>query len=348
MNAGRIARPAEYVVRAFPAQISKTHGVPCREGMEHASSPPISLRQLRYLVAVSDAGSFSAASVRTHVAQPALSRQIAMLEACVGTCLLQRSRKGVTLTESGLRLYGIARGMLERLSHVHAEITSIQEVASGVVTIALPPNVASMLVPRLVRELERCHPHVELRVEDGSSLEKGRSLQAASIDFAVVPVASALVDVDYELLLRESLLLVERRNGGAAGPGTVSFAHAARLRLALPPGTFHTRHVIDEAAHAARLALNVAYEQHSVATIVSLVREGLAATITNSPAVEQLFRPGTVRARRIANPAITRLVALARPSNQPLGPAAQVTYDILRRLALDAVREGRWQGKAAK
>jgi LysR family transcriptional regulator, nitrogen assimilation regulatory protein len=316
--------------------------------MEHASSPPISLRQLRYLVAVSDAGSFSAASVRTHVAQPALSRQIAMLEASVGACLLQRSRKGVTLTESGLRLYGIARGMLERLSHVRAEITSGQDVASGVVTIALPPSVASMLVPKVVRELERHHPLVELRVEDGSRLEKGRSLQAASIDFAVVPIGAALVDVDYDLLLRESLLLVERRNGGAAGRTTVSFAQAARLRLALPPRTFHTRRVIEEAAREARLSLDVAYEQHSVTTIVSLVREGLAATITNSPAVEQLFRPGTVRARRIVNPAITRLVALARPSNRPLAPAAQVTYDIVRRFALDAVREGRWQGKAAK
>ena len=314
--------------------------------MEHASPPPISLRQLRYLVAVSDAGSFSAASVRTHVAQPALSRQIAMLEASVGACLLQRSRKGVTLTESGVRLYGIARGMLERLSHVRAEVSSRQDVASGVVTIALPPNVASMLVPKLVRELERRHPLIELRVEDGSSLEKGSSLQAASVDFGLVPIGTALVDADYDVLLRESLLLVEPRNGGARAPATVSFAHAARLRLALPPRTFHTRRVIEEAARTAGLSLNVAYEQHSVTTIAGLVREGLAATITNSPAVEQLFRPGTVRARRIVNPAITRLVALARPSDRPLGLAAQVTCDIVRRFALDAVKEGRWQGKA--
>ena len=314
--------------------------------MEHASSPPISLRQLRYLVAVSDAGSFSAASVRTHVAQPALSRQIAMLEASVGARLLQRSRKGVTLTESGVRLYGIARGMLERLSHVRAEVSSKQHVASGVVTIALPPNVASMLVPMLVRELERRHPLIELHVEDGSSLESGCSLRAASIDFGLVPIGTALVDVDYDVLLRESLLLVERRSGGAKAPGTVSFGHAARSRLALPPRTFHTRRVIDEAARAAGLSLNVAYEQHSVTAIASLVREGFAATITNSPAVEQLFRPGTVRARRIVNPAITRLMALARPYNRPLGLAAQVTCDIVRRLALDAVKEGRWQGKA--
>jgi len=53
----------------------------------------ISLRQLRYLVAVADAGSFSAAAERAQVAQPALSRQLALLEARVGLRLLNRSRK---------------------------------------------------------------------------------------------------------------------------------------------------------------------------------------------------------------------------------------------------------------
>jgi LysR family nitrogen assimilation transcriptional regulator len=76
-------------------------------------SSAISLRQLHYLVAVADAGSFSAAAHRTHVAQPALSRQIAMLEDQIGLRLLHRSRKGVTLTDGGIRLYTLARSVLE-------------------------------------------------------------------------------------------------------------------------------------------------------------------------------------------------------------------------------------------
>ena len=312
--------------------------------MEHAGSP-ISLRQLRYLVAVSDAGSFSAASERTHVAQPALSRQIAMLEAMVGTRLLQRSRNGVTLTESGSRLYDIARGMLERLAHVESELHAGAASASGVVTIALPPSLASMLAPKVVRELERRHPLVALRVDDGLSLDNGRGLQAQLIDFGIVPLGALAAEMDCELLVRESLLLVERRNGAGPETATVSLARAASVKLALPPRTFHTRRVIDEAARVARVALNVAYEQRSVTTIASLVREGLAATITSSPAVGQFFQPGSVRARRIVSPAVTRVIALACPSGRPLGVAAQAVYDIVRTLALEAVRDGRWQGK---
>jgi LysR family nitrogen assimilation transcriptional regulator len=307
--------------------------------------PAISLRQLHYLVAVADSKSFSSAALETHVAQPALSRQIALLEELVGSRLLRRSRKGVTLTDGGVRLYNLARSMLERLDGVEAELRSSEQRPAGVVTVALPPSVASMLVPALVRELAHRHPAIVLRVEDGPGLENGYGLAAEQVDFAIVPGAEALVDVEYEVLLRESLLLVERREPARRPPATIAFARAARLPLALPPRTSHTRRVVDEAAHAARIALNVAYEQRSPATIMGLVRDGLAATITSSLALEQLWKPGSVRARRIVSPEVTRTISLARPAGRALGFAARAVYDIARELALDAVRQGGWRGK---
>jgi LysR family transcriptional regulator, nitrogen assimilation regulatory protein len=339
------SRDSEYRCRSPHRTNTKNAVLPCRNGMDYLRSG-ISLRQLRYLVAVTEAGSFSAAAQRTHVAQPALSRQVAMLEALVGSRLMQRSRNGITLTESGIQLYNLARGVLERLGSLHSELRSSEKRPGGVVTIALPPSIASMLVPRLVRELERRYPQIVLRVEDGLSPENGQSLQAALIDFGIVPAADVLVDVDYELLLRESMLLVERRDAAHRVPQTVTLAQVARRRLALPPRTFHTRRVIDDAARAAHLTLDIAYEQRSVTTIVSLVREGLAATITSSPSIEQFWKPGDVRARRIVSPQITRTISLARPSNRSLGFAAQAVYDIVKRLALEAVGKGRWQGKA--
>lgn len=305
----------------------------------------ISLRQLHYLVAVADAGSFSAAAQQTHVAQPALSRQLALLEAQVGLRLLDRSRKGVALTEGGVRLYELARSMLERLGSVQQELRASGKRPAGVVKVALPPSVASMLVPKVLRELESRYPEVILRVEDGLSLDNGRSLEAALIDFGIVPTADELVDVDYEPLVRESLLLVERSAASSRRAATVTLGQVARLQLVLPPRSFHTRRVIDEAAQVAHVALNVAYEQRSLTTIMSLVRDGLGATITNSPAVEQFWTPGSVRARRIVRPEITRTISLARPSKRSLSFAALAVYDIMRHFAIDAVREGRWRGK---
>lgn len=304
----------------------------------------ISLRQLHYLVTVAEAGSFSAAAEQTHVAQPALSRQIALLETHVGLRLLTRSRKGVTLTESGARLYKLARSMLERLGGVQSELRSSGKRPGGGVTVALPAGVASMLVPQVMRELEADYPEIVLRVEDGLSLENSRSLEAALLDFGIVPSANELVDVDYEPLVRESLFLVERRTASRRAPATIPFEQAARLKLILPPRSFHTRRVIDDAARAAHLTLNIAYEQQSVTTIMSLVRDGLGATITHSPAIEQFWTPGTVSARRIIRPKIARTIALAHPSMRPLSFAAQVVYGVVKRCAAEAVKQGRWHG----
>lgn len=304
----------------------------------------ISIRQLHYLVAVVDAGSFSAAADQIHVAQPALSRQIAMLEEQLSLRLLNRSRKGVTLTEGGIRLYNMARGMLERLGSVQAELRASEKRPAGVVNIALPPSVASMLVPKIVRELESRYPEITLRVEDGLSLENGRSLEAALLDFGIVPTADELVDVEYEPLVRESLLLVERRHVARRVPTTITFGQMAKLKLIVPPRSFHTRRVLDDAAHAAHLKLNIAYEQRSATTIMSLVRDGLGATITHSPAIEQFWAPGAVSARRIVRPEITRTISLARPSRRALSFAAQAVYDVVKRFAVEAVKEGRWQG----
>jgi hypothetical protein len=59
---------------------------------------------------------------------------------------------------------------------------------------------------------------------------------------------------------------------------------------------------------------------------MSLVRDGLGATITNSPAAEQFWAPGAIRARRIVRPEITRTISLARPSKRSLSFAAQAVY----------------------
>lgn len=304
----------------------------------------ITLRQLHYLVAVTDAGSFSAAADQTHVAQPALSRQLALLEAQVGLRLLNRSRSGVTLTEGGVRLYNLARSMLERLGSVQLELRASEKQPAGVVTVALPPSVASMLVPKVLRQLESRYPEVILRIDDGLSLENGRSLEAALLDFGIVPTADELVDVEYEPLVRESLLLVERRSASQRAPATVTFGEVAKRNLVLPPRSFHTRRVVDDAAHASHLKLNIAYEQRSVTTIMSLVRDGLGATITNSPAVEQFWSTGSVSARRIVRPEITRTMSLARPSRRNLSFAALAVYDVIKHFAIEAVKEGRWQG----
>ncbi|HET7096561.1 MAG TPA: LysR family transcriptional regulator [Casimicrobiaceae bacterium] len=303
----------------------------------------ISLRQLHYLVAVADAGSFSAAAEETHVAQPALSRQIAALEARVGLRLLNRSRTGVALTDGGARLYTLARNTLERLGSVQAELRASEQRPAGPVTMALPISLASMLVPAVLRELEAHYPEIELRIDDRLSPENQHSLEAGLVDFGIVAAADELVNVEYEPLVCESLLLVEKPDTSRRVSPTITFAQVAKRKLVLPPRSFHIRRTIDDVARVAHCSLDIAYEQRSVTTIMSLVRAGLAGTITNSPSVYQ-FWTGEIVARCVVHPEITRTISLAWPRRRTLSVAARAAYDVVKQCALDAVKEDRWRG----
>ena len=78
-------------------------------------------------------------------------------------------------------------------------------------------------------------------------------------------------------------------------------------------------------------------------TIMTLVRAGLAGTITNSPSVYQ-FWTAEIVARRVVHPEITRTISLAWPRRRTLSVAAHAAYEVVKRCALEGVQEGRWRG----
>ncbi|HSX70220.1 MAG TPA: LysR substrate-binding domain-containing protein, partial [Pseudomonas sp.] len=122
----------------------------------------------------------------------------------------------------------------------------------------------------------------------------------------------------------------------------ISLAEAAATRLVMAPRALHLRRRIEQAAMETGVVLNVAYEQQSAPGIASLVRSGLAATISNWPPLEELFQP--TAARLIVEPRITRTVSIAHSVHKPLSFAASCMRDLVRGILLDAVRTGRWRG----
>src|SRR5688500_17615443 len=96
------------------------------------------LRQLRYFVGASEAGSLLKASTTLHVAQPALSLQIASLEHEVGARLFARSSRGVTLTEAGKVFLEHAKVVLADVDRARMAVRDVSAVPSGDVVVGLP------------------------------------------------------------------------------------------------------------------------------------------------------------------------------------------------------------------
>jgi DNA-binding transcriptional LysR family regulator len=97
-----------------------------------ANTRTLDLTELRSLVAAADSGTLGRAALRLHISQPALTKRLQALEALVGTTLLTRSQRGVTLTPAGRRLYEHARPLLAQADELDALIVELREVAAPI------------------------------------------------------------------------------------------------------------------------------------------------------------------------------------------------------------------------
>lgn len=306
----------------------------------------ISLKQLRYFVDVVEQRGFTAAARVLHVAQPALSRQIAQLEDDLVERLLVRQSDGVVPTESGLRLYDLARAILERVNGAQEEVRGQQSEPQGRVAVALPTTGGTDLITELVQVCATELPKVSLQVIDGVSTQTGHVLESGMVDFGVVPNADEVPGIEFEPLFHEHLFLVRRAQRGGVQPAEVKLATVAATPLVMGPRSMHLRRYLEQQASAAGLVLNIPHEQRSPNTIAGFVRAGLAATVTNWPSMREFFPDGHVITQRIVQPELRRTIAIGHAAARPLNRAARATHAVLRRLLLERVRDGRWRGEA--
>src|ERR1700754_775145 len=143
-------------------------------------------RQLRYFVKIVEAGSFSRAAATIHVAQPALSQQIAELEERLGVKLLQRSARGVTPTAAGEVLLREASAILHQLDQLPGIVRSGSDQPEGAVSLGLAISLASTLIGPLVMGAQTSLPKVKLKLSDADSRSLEQGIAANHLDMAVV------------------------------------------------------------------------------------------------------------------------------------------------------------------
>jgi DNA-binding transcriptional LysR family regulator len=146
----------------------------------------LDVKQLRVLKAVAEHGSFSAAAEALSYTQPAISQQIAALEKQAGTMLVDRTSRGVRLTDAGLALVDHAEAVLARLAAAEAELEAMAGVRGGRVRLASFPTAGASLVPPAVALFTQRHPRVELGFVEREPEEAAQMLRAAELEVAIV------------------------------------------------------------------------------------------------------------------------------------------------------------------
>jgi LysR family nitrogen assimilation transcriptional regulator len=238
-------------------------------------------RHLYYFVKIVEAGSFSQAARTIHVAQPALSQQIAELEASLGIELLQRSARGIKPTVAGQRLYEEASSILRRYENLPGLVRSSGGEVEGLVSVGMPASLSTTLVGPFIEMARATHQKITLKFIDGDSEFLREEVEKSRLDLAL-----GFEDEFFPVVLRKPLfrqhhyLISSKRAAPAPGP-TISLGEVAKIPLILPAGLNARRVVIDRTFAEAGLALNLAAEAVTVASELSAVRSGAASTILN-------------------------------------------------------------------
>jgi DNA-binding transcriptional LysR family regulator len=188
----------------------------------------LDVRRLRVLREVAAHGSFSAAAEALSYTQSAVSQQIAALEREAGAQLVERSARGVRLTDAGTALVGHAEAILARLADAEEELQAIAGLRGGRLRLAAFPTACSTLMPLAIARFRERHPGVELELQPADPPDSERLLRAGECDLALTiePVFDVRRPEDLErtALLDDPMYVMLPRDHALAG--------RARLRLA--------------------------------------------------------------------------------------------------------------------
>ena len=300
-------------------------------------------KQLRAFLTVANTGNVTRAAEVLNLVQPAVSRQLRLLEEDLGTELFDRARHGMVLNEHGKTLLGYARRSMLELDRARAEIsgTTAREVG-GLVTVGLLPSTSDLLAPALVREVSARFPRIRTRIAMGYAGTLHQWLETGEIDVALLYGAERLPNIHAQPLLEEALWVVGPPAAKLKANKPVPLASLVGKPLILPSGPHGIRTLVDHACAVAKVELTIVTETNAMSVQKSLVLGGHGLTILPPIACSEELASRLVSAAPLCAPEIARTIVLALPVNRAIGRHIRVTADLLVQCAKEAVEKQRW------
>lgn len=291
------------------------------------------LRKIENLIHVADQGSFSKAASVLGIAQSALGRQVRKLEDECGCALLYRNGRGVSLTPDGEKLLERLRPLLRQMDYVVTEFHNDQKSPSGQVTLGLTPTLSHMVGARLVAEVWKQHPRIQLNIITGYSGYVLEWLTNARVDIAVLHDARRSQHIAVDPLAELDLALVsppQNLSPAARAMTSIGFDQLRDLPLVLPTRNHGLRRTLEHAATQADMPLNIAFEMDALELMKDIVAAGMAHTVLGLPAVAREVAAGTLVIRRITHPGLSTRLMLATAASRPTTQALKIVQGMLR------------------
>ena len=304
----------------------------------------LELRELRYFHSVARTGNFGRAARELNIGQPNVSHQVQKLEQELGTQLLIRHGRGVTLTRAGsclMERLDIIMGLL----NAPLEPAVAPEQTTGTISLALPAEAAPLLVPGLLAACRDRWPNVSLTVKEGTSASLEEWVLDRRVDIAVLQDPPALEELDVEPVLTERLGLVSGvRTIRLEGADQIRVRQLAGLKLILPHPRHWVRRVVDGAAFRRGIVLHQVQQVDGLSLIKEMVRDGHGHTVLPHVAVRDEVARGSLAFHPIGHEPLLAVHAIATRNGVAPAPFVMEVRRLLRDEMSGLVRSGSWTG----
>ncbi|MEP7019782.1 MAG: LysR family transcriptional regulator [Pseudonocardiales bacterium] len=238
------------------------------------------LRQLAYFEAVARCGSFTRAAERLHIAQPAVSAQIRRLERELGTSLLARTTRRVSLTQAGELFLARAQAVLAELDGARADLSELAAVLRGQLRLGVTPVTGSLDVPVALAGFHRRYPDIGLSVRNGLIAALLQDLDDGDIDAVIGPVHHDL-DARYvaRSLVGESFVLVTPPGRRSTAPAIRTLGDVRDDLFVCLPAASGLHAILIEASAAQGFVPHIQFEAPDPAGIRAFVSAGLGVAL---------------------------------------------------------------------
>lgn len=270
-----------------------------------------SLRQLEYLVALSQELHFRRAAERVNVTQPTLSAQLQELEKRLKAPLIERGTKGVMLTPLGVEVAARARNVLAQVQDIRDLASAAQHGFDGTVRLGVPPTLGPYLLPHIVPHLHGTYPSMKLYVREERPGSLVTQLLAGGHDLVIMPLPVNHQDVVVQPLFGEPLRLVSAPDHPLAAKSRIRLADLAGEKVLAMESGHHLHDRVSRICEDCGADLLRDYEGTSLDTLRHMVGMGVGvAFLPNLYIHSEIRNRNEIAVLDMAMPSLQRQIGL--------------------------------------
>ncbi|MDD4931881.1 MAG: LysR family transcriptional regulator [Methylacidiphilaceae bacterium] len=300
----------------------------------------IDLRQVCAFIAVAESGSFTQASRRLHLSQPAVSRAVAALEQEIGARLLERSGRQVSLTSAGQTLLSRGRRLLAETVLLREELQASEHLGTGSLRLAADPSACDDLLPAVLREFKESFPASTWAITPVSAIPALELIRGKSVEVALVTRPLRLpASVRFERLFEEELVFAVNPSHPWAAGRKAPPRDIERYAFLLPLKESETYQLVDRYFARQGLRLRTLAELGSVEAIRAMTAYGLGIGILPRWAIPRTVEDGKVVAVPLGRSPLRRSWGLLSLKGKRPGLAERAFLELCRSIIPQLIRD---------